>query len=47
MEEREFMEMFSKKQQYENVPMPDGEMSPKERFERIMEFQKQDLIIDA
>lgn len=47
MEEREFMEMFSRKEHYENVPVPDGEMSPKERFERIMEFQRSDRIIDA
>lgn len=47
MEEREFMEMFSKAQDYENVIVPDGEMSPKERFERIMAFQRPDRIIDA
>lgn len=47
MEEHEFMEMFSKIEKYENLLVPDGEMSPKERFYRIMEFQKPDRIIDT
>ena len=47
MEEREFMEMFSKQETYENVPVPEGEMSPKERFECIMAFQPPDRIIDS
>jgi len=47
MEEREFMEMFSKAHDYGNVTVADGDMSPKERFERIMTFRKPDRIIDA
>lgn len=47
MEEREFMEMFARQERYENVVVPAGEMSPLERFRRIMSFQPVDRMIDT
>lgn len=45
MDADEFEEFFSQKQLFENVK-EDGEMSPRERFFAIMDYQKPDRIID-
>ncbi len=46
MEAEEFKALFEKQSTYENIPVPDGEMPPRERFMNTMEFQKVDRIID-
>jgi Uroporphyrinogen decarboxylase (URO-D) len=46
MDADEFKEAFSLKEKFENVKVPEGEMSPRERFFSIMEFKKPDRIID-
>jgi len=47
MEAEEMKALFAKRYSYENVPVAKGEMSPKERFEAIMDFRKPDRIIDC
>ncbi|MBD3240783.1 MAG: hypothetical protein GF331_09380 [Chitinivibrionales bacterium] len=47
MEAEEMRALFEKRHTYENVPVADGEMSPRERFGAIMGFTPFDRIIDA
>ena len=47
MDALEFHNHFMKKNSYDNIVIKLGEMSPRERFFRIMEFQKPDRIIDT
>lgn len=47
MEAEEMRALFEKKHSYENIPVADGEMSPRERFMAIMDFQKFDRLIDT
>jgi len=48
MDALEIIELFSRKQNYEdNVPVGPGEMSPRERFNAIMEFRTYDRMIDT
>ena len=47
MEAEEMRQLFEKRHNYENVPVPQGEMSPRERFYAIMGFEKFDRVIDA
>ncbi len=47
MEAEEMRALFEKKHTYENVPVADGEMSPRDRFYAIMERQPFDRIIDT
>ncbi|MBD3320897.1 MAG: hypothetical protein GF350_07385, partial [Chitinivibrionales bacterium] len=46
MDAQEMKEYFAKKSSYENVAVPDGESSPRDRFFSIMTFEKFDRIID-
>lgn len=47
MEAEEMKQVFEKRQSYDNVDVPAGEMSPRERFHAIMDFGKVDRIIDT
>lgn len=48
MEAEEMKALFARKHHYEdNLPVRPGEMSPRERFFAIMDFQKYDRIIDC
>jgi hypothetical protein len=47
MDADEFQKLFEEKNSFDNVPQPEGEMSPRERFTATMEFQKPDRIIDT
>jgi hypothetical protein len=46
MDANEMMALYAKAQDYTNVPVKKGEMSPRERFLNIMDFKKVDRIID-
>ncbi|MBD3347185.1 MAG: hypothetical protein GF401_19195 [Chitinivibrionales bacterium] len=46
MDAQEMKEYFAKQSTYENVPVPNGEMSPRDRFFTVMNFEKFDRIID-
>ncbi len=47
MEAEEMRALFEKQHTYENVPVAEGEMSPRERFEAIMDFSAFDRVIDT
>jgi uroporphyrinogen decarboxylase len=47
MDAGEIEKAFSAQQNYKNVPVAQGEMSPLERFNNIMDYKKADRIIDA
>jgi hypothetical protein len=47
MDASEFAALYARSCSYENVPVPRGELTPRERFSAIMEFQKPDRIIDT
>jgi uroporphyrinogen decarboxylase len=46
MDADEIKALYSKTQSYENLEIPKGEMSPRERFFNVMNFKKTDRIID-
>jgi uroporphyrinogen decarboxylase len=46
MDAQEMKALFQKARSYENVPVLKGEMSPRERYFAIMDFEKYDRIID-
>jgi uroporphyrinogen decarboxylase len=47
MDAQEMHELFARRESLENVDVPAGEMSPRERFFKIMNFEKPDRIIDT
>ncbi|MBN8216075.1 MAG: hypothetical protein J0L75_05500 [Spirochaetes bacterium] len=47
MDAKEFEELYSRAISYENVEVPKGEMTPRERFFAIMDGKKPDRIIDT
>jgi len=47
MDALEMQALFAKRFSYENVPVAPGEMSPRQRFMAIMDYQKPDRIIDC
>ncbi len=47
MDAEEIQKLYSETQSYENLLIPDGEMSPRERFLNTMDFKKVDRIIDC
>ncbi len=47
MDADELKVLYSQKQSLENVQVPKGEMSPRERFMAIMDFKKTDRIVDT
>ncbi|MBL8027615.1 MAG: hypothetical protein JNL74_14435, partial [Fibrobacteres bacterium] len=47
MDADEIRELYTQSQTYENLVIPAGEMSPRERFMNIMDFKKVDRIIDC
>jgi uroporphyrinogen decarboxylase len=47
MDAKEMDALFAQSMSFENVTVPDGEMTPLDRFNAIMDFKKPDRIIDA